>query len=104
LLNPAYSSGLGIYPQANKCEINGNSIRLSSFEFQLLALLTRNAGRVMTRDAIYDVLLNRQYNGVERTVDVRISKLRDKLLNEGMTHVRIETVWGKGYILNEVAA
>jgi len=95
---------IALYPQANKCEINGNSIRLSSFEFQLLALLTRNAGRVMTRDAIYDVLLNRQYNGVERTVDVRISKLRDKLLNEGMTHVRIETVWGKGYILNEVAA
>ena len=58
----------------------------------------------MTRDAIYSTLLSRQYNGVERTVDVRIAKLRDKLLHVGMTHVRIETVWGKGYILSETAA
>jgi DNA-binding response OmpR family regulator len=92
-----------LYPQAHKCEIAGNIIRLSSFEFQLLALLLRNVGRVMTRDAIYNVLLNREYNGVERTVDVRISKLRDKLISEGMKCARIETVWGKGYILNETA-
>lgn len=94
---------IALYPQANKCEIDGRPIRLSSFEFQLLALLLRNVGRVMTRDAIYNVLLNREYNGVERTVDVRISKLRDKLINDGMQCARIETVWGKGYILNETA-
>ena len=58
----------------------------------------------MTRDAIYNVLLHRQYNGVERTVDVRISKLRDKLIHEGMAGVRIETAWGQGYILNETVA
>ena len=94
---------IALYPQANKCEIDGRAIRLSSFEFQLLALLLRNVGRVMTRDAIYNVLLNREYNGVERTVDVRISKLRDKLINDGMQCARIETVWGKGYIVNETA-
>jgi DNA-binding response OmpR family regulator len=92
-----------LYPQAHRCEVDGTVIRLSSFEFQLLTLLLRNVGRVMTRDAIYNVLLNRVYNGVERTVDVRIAKLRDKLINEGMSCARIETVWGKGYILNETA-
>jgi DNA-binding response OmpR family regulator len=95
---------IALFPQANKCEVDDKLVRLSSFEFQLLALLLRNVGRVMTRDAIYSVLLGREYNGVERTVDVRISKLRDKLINEGMKCARIETVWGKGYILNETAS
>ena len=103
-LNVYELGNIALYPQANKCEVNGNIIPLSTFEFQLLALLTQNADQVMTRDAIYSTLLSRQYNGVERTVDVRIAKLRDKLLHVGMTHVRIETVWGKGYILNETAA
>jgi len=94
---------MALYLQANKCEINGNTLQLSLFEFQLLVLLSQNVGRVMTRDAIYSNLLNRQYNGVERTVDVRISTLRDKLVNQGMAYVQIETVWGKGYILNETA-
>jgi DNA-binding response OmpR family regulator len=93
-----------LFPQANKCEVKEKRVNLSSFEFQLLALLLRNAGRVMTRDAIYKLLLGREYNGAERTVDVRISKLRDKLMAEGMVKTKIETVWGKGYILNEVVA
>jgi len=93
-----------LFPQANKCEVKEKKVSLSSFEFQLLALLLRNAGRVMTRDAIYNLLLGREYNGTERTVDVRISKLRDKLMTEGMVKTKIETVWGKGYILNEIAA
>lgn len=88
-------------PQANSCTVQGAGVKLSSFEFQLLALLLRNAGRVMTRDTIYNVLLGREYNGSERTVDVRISRLRDKLLSRGMSDTLIETVWGKGYILKE---
>lgn len=93
-----------LHPQANKCHVRGKGIRLSRFEFQLLALLLRNVGRVMTRDSIYNILLGREYNGTERTVDVRISRLREKLLTEGMQQTMIETVWGKGYILNEKAA
>ncbi len=95
---------VALYPEANKCQVNGKGIRLSSFEFKLLALLLRNVGRVMTRDSIYNLLLGREYNGIERTVDVRISKLRDKLTTEGMKKTKIETVWGRGYVLNEIAA
>ncbi len=95
---------VALYPQANKCHVQGKGIRLSSFEFQLLALLLRNVGRVMTRDSIYNLLLGREYNGSERTVDVRISHLRENLISEGMQQTIIETVWGKGYILNEIAA
>ncbi|SET61658.1 response regulator transcription factor [Thalassotalea agarivorans] len=90
-----------LYPLAHECKVNGNSIRLSDFEFKLLLLLTSNVGKVLTRDRIYSLLLGREYNGLERTIDVRISKLRDKLSSEGMRETQIETVWGKGYILNE---
>lgn len=89
-----------LYPQANKCQINHKTIHLSSFEFKLLSLMMRNEGRVMSRDSMYNLLLGRDYNGVERTIDVRISKLREKLTSEGMTKTKIETVWGVGYILN----
>lgn len=91
-----------LFPQANKCLVNKNELHLSSFEFKLLGLLLRNVGRVMSRDSIYSLLMGREYNGVERTVDVRISKLRDKLTTQGMLKAKIETVWGAGYILNEL--
>ena len=93
---------ISLYPQSYK--VKGKGIRLSSFEFRLLSLLLSNAGKVMTRDQIYHILLGRHYNGVERTVDVRVSRLRGKLSVTGAKRAQIETVWGKGYILNEVAA
>lgn len=95
---------ISIYPLAQKCKVKGESIRLSRFEFQLLLLLLSNAGKVLSRDQIYTLLLGREYNGLERTIDVRISTLRDKLASKGMEKAQIETVWGKGYILNTSAA
>jgi len=92
---------IALYLQAHRCEIDGSVIKLSAFEFQLLVFLMKNVGHIMTRQKIYNTLLNRHYNGVERTVDVRISKLREKLINQGMSHLSIDTAWGKGYILNE---
>jgi two-component system OmpR family response regulator/two-component system response regulator RstA len=47
--------------------------------------------------------MGREYNGMERTIDVRISTLRDKLASKGMEKTQIETVWGKGYTLNTLA-
>ena len=93
-----------LYPSSQKCQINDKGIQLSTFEFRLLGLLLRNVGKVMSRDSIYTALLGRHYNGEERTVDVRVSRLREKLANVGVEQAKIETVWGRGYILNEVAA
>ncbi|WP_440876182.1 response regulator transcription factor [Thalassotalea sp. PLHSN55] len=91
---------IALFPQSQQCKVKGQSIRLSGFEFQLLLLLLSNEGKVLTRDQIYNLLLGREYNGLERTIDVRISTLRDKLAKKGMKKTKIETVWGKGYILN----
>jgi len=93
-----------LFPLAQKCEVNHKGVHLSTFEFRLLGLLLANVGQIMSRDSIYKTLLGREYNGEERTVDVRVSKLRDKLASVGLEQTRIETVWGKGYILTELAA
>ncbi|WP_448546897.1 winged helix-turn-helix domain-containing protein [Thalassotalea fusca] len=57
--------------------------------------------RCWKRNTLKSTLLGRSYNGAERTIDVRISRLRDKLMSQGMEKAIIETVWGKGYILYE---
>lgn len=93
-----------LYPMTQKCQVENKGIHLSAFEFKLLNLLLTNVGKIMSRDSIYNQLLGREYNGEERTVDVRVSKLRDKLSNLGAKKAKIETVWGRGYIINEVAA
>ena len=87
-------------PSEQKCEVNGNEVSLSVFEFELLSLLMFNAGKVLTRDDIYKLLLGREYDGSERSVDVRLSRLRDKLVSQGVEKTQVKTIWGKGYLLS----
>lgn len=91
---------LTLFPFALKCQVNKQPVALTQFEFKLLHLLVSNEGKIMSRDLIYKTLLGREYNGSERTVDVRVSQLRDKLIRQGQQQTRIETVWGQGYMLN----
>ncbi|OUR60853.1 hypothetical protein A9Q74_11980 [Colwellia sp. 39_35_sub15_T18] len=93
---------LTLYPISHKCQVGQHAIVLTQFEFKLLRLLAENKGKIMTRDYIYQSLLGREYNGSERTVDVRVSKLREKLTIEGQQQIHIETIWGQGYMLNVV--
>lgn len=93
---------LTLYPSSHKCQVGSHAIVLTQFEFKLLHLLVENTGKIMTRDYIYQSLLGREYNGSERTVDVRVSQLREKLTIEGQQKTHIETIWGQGYMLNVV--
>jgi len=98
--NPIYVGDLTLYPCAHKCQVGQHTIVLTQFEFKLLRLLAENEGKIMTRDYIYQSLLGREYNGSERTVDIRVSKLREKLTIEGLQKTHIESIWGQGYMLN----
>lgn len=93
---------LTLFPFIFKCQVNGQPIVLTQFEFKLLHLLVKNKGAILSRDFIYKTLLGREYNGIERTVDVRVSQLREKLTRHGQQETGIETVWGQGYMLNMV--
>lgn len=89
-----------LQPKSQKCFINGDVVKLTTFEFNLLKSLVEHQGNILSRDQLYSSLLRRVYNGVERTLDVRMSQLREKLTLAGMKKNQIETVWGQGYMFN----
>ncbi len=73
-------------------------VELTSYEFDLLWMLARHAGQTVKREAIHQQIIGREYDGLDRTVDVRVSHLRRKLGDNAETPFRIKTVWGKGYL------
>ncbi|MDR0212231.1 MAG: response regulator transcription factor [Pseudomonas putida] len=80
----------------------GLPVELSSGEFNLLVVLARNAGTVLSRDHILQHLRGIEFNGTDRSVDVAISKLRRKFDDNAGEARKIKTVWGKGYLFSRV--
>ena len=78
----------------------GLPVELSSGEFNLLVVLARNAGTVLSRDHILQHLRGIEFNGTDRSVDVAISKLRRKFDDNAGEARKIKTVWGKGYLFS----
>ena len=78
--------------------LQDENVDLTSQEFDLLWLLASKAGEVQNRDYIYKAVIGREYDGLDRSVDVRISRLRKKLHDSTETPFRIKTIWGQGYL------
>jgi len=78
--------------------LHGENVDLTSQEFDLLWLLASRPGEVQNRDYIYKAVVGREYDGMDRSVDVRISRLRKKLHDSNETPFRIKTIWGQGYL------
>lgn len=91
--------GLRISESAQQVWLNGRSVQLTTHEFELLRLLAHNAGKVLRRETIFRSLRGIEYDGLDRSIDGRISKLRRKLNDDATEPTRIKTVWGKGYLL-----
>ena len=79
--------------------LHGVSMKLSSKEFEVLWLLAKNAGQVVSREMLSQQLRGFEYDGFDRTIDLRISRLRKKLLDDATEPYKIKTIWGKGYLL-----
>ncbi len=78
--------------------LKNQMINLTTHEFELLYLLANHAGQVLSRDKIYQGLRGFNYDGAERAVDIKISRLRRKLGDDANEPQRIKTIWGKGYL------
>ncbi len=89
---------LSIQPTARKVQLAGEDIYLSSHEFDLLTALAKHAGQIIGREYLFNQIYNREYDGLDRTIDVRISQLRKKLQDNPDNPTRIKTIWGKGYL------
>lgn len=81
-------------------ELAGEAVELTTSEFELLALLARHAGEVLSREVLLQGLRGIDFDGLDRTVDVAIGKLRRKLGDHAREARKIKTVWGKGYLFS----
>jgi two-component system OmpR family response regulator len=88
---------LVINPVSRSVSLGGQPVPLSGNEFDLLAHLARHAGEIQSRSALFLELYGREYDGIDRMLDVRISNLRRKL-GETDNSPRIKTIWGQGYL------
>lgn len=73
-------------------------VELTSAEFDLLWLLASNAGRILTREEIFVQLRGIEYDGQDRSIDVRVSRIRPKIGDDPHYPERIKTVRNKGYL------
>ncbi|MDP3845384.1 MAG: winged helix-turn-helix domain-containing protein [Pseudomonas sp.] len=80
------------------------SIELTSAEFDLLWLLAANSGRILSREEIFTALRGIGYDGLDRSIDVRISRIRPKIGDDPEHPKVIKTVRGKGYLFVAQAA
>ena len=87
---------LTLYPSSRRATVNETEIELTSTEFSVLHVLTENAGRVVSKDMLYQQALGRELTAYDRSIDMHISHLRRKLSNvdEGLV---IHTIRGSGY-------
>jgi two-component system response regulator RegX3 len=81
----------------HEVSVNGERVRLALKEFELLEMLLRNAGRVMTRGQLIDRIWGADYVGDTKTLDVHIKRLRTKIEPDPATPRYLVTVRGLGY-------
>jgi DNA-binding response OmpR family regulator len=95
---PLVYGSLSLSPETRQVRLNGEVIELSKLEFNLLALLMNNSGRVFSRAYLIETIWDEEYLPGDRSVDNVILRLRQKL---GEVGEKIETVWGVGYRLRK---
>ena len=88
---------LEIQWDARTTRLDGRALELTTAEFELLGLLVRNRGRVLTRDRILEATRGLDWESYDRSIDVLVSRLRQKLGDDPRHPAFIKTVRGLGY-------
>ena len=83
---------------AHQLSRDGAEVTLTSGEFDLLAVLSAHPNRVLDRDRILDLLTGAERSPFDRSIDVRVTRLRAKIEPDPAKPIYIKTVWGKGYM------
>jgi two-component system response regulator CpxR len=85
-------------PATRTVKHGGEPVDLTSVEFNLLEVLLREAGRVVTREELVSAVLSRKFSPFDRSIDMHVSKVRKKLGDMNGDTEHIKTVRGVGYI------
>jgi DNA-binding response OmpR family regulator len=86
--------------EAHRMTRNGAEVELSGAEFALLKVLLEHPDRVLSRDALVDLLKGYERSPFDRMVDVRVTRLRRKIELDPGHPVYLRTVWGEGYLFS----
>jgi len=89
---------LEINEAAHAASLDGEMISLTSYQFELLCVLARHAGRVMSRDQLMDELQGHDLEAFDRSIDVHISRIRAQIEDDPKKPRRILTIRGTGYV------
>ena len=92
-------AGLSIDASSMRATLNGQPLTLTTYEFMLLHALAERAGRVLTREQLVDLVRGSSEEAFDRSIDVHISRLRQKLSDDPRNPQILKTVRGIGYML-----
>lgn len=90
---------LSLQRESKTVILRGEALPISGHEFDVLWLLASRPGQVVSRADLVSQLRGIDYDGFDRSIDIRVSRLRKKLTDAPEQPTRIKTIWGKGYIL-----
>jgi two-component system response regulator RstA len=85
----------------HKAYLNEESLELTSGEFDLLWYLANNRGRTVSREELSQALRGIPYDGLDRNIDLRVTRLRKKLADDGKHPKIIKSIRGAGYLFVE---
>ena len=83
---------------ARQARLDDKPVELTGYQFALLLELARHAGRVLSREAIMDLLRNERLEAFDRSIDVHVSRIRQAIEDNPKKPRRIITVRGAGYV------
>lgn len=86
---------------ARTVTMDGVAVEVTTAEFDLLWTLTSRAGEVVTREDLYASLRGIAYDGLDRSIDLRVARLRKKLGDEGKQPRLLKSIRGAGYLLSD---
>jgi two-component system OmpR family response regulator len=98
---PLVFGALVITPSERSVSWRGELCELTNTEYKLLLVLAGSAGQVLSRDALLKKMRGIEFDGLDRSIDNSISKLRRRFDDAGAD--RIKTVWGEGYLFSPTA-
>jgi len=90
---------LVVDPAARRVTLDGAEIALTGYEFSILEALARRAGRILTREQLMELAKGSAEEAFDRSIDVHVSRLRQKLGDDPKRPRLIKTVRGAGYLL-----
>jgi two-component system response regulator RstA len=79
--------------------VEGKLVPLTTMEFDVLLMLAKDAGNVVKREDLYTDVMGTTFDGIDRGMDVHISRIRRKLKHSGFDPSRLKSVRGAGYLL-----